>query len=170
MASTALEAGGLSSSGARLRYRAVCWTRAACRAYLVCDWEPFRGAPWRNTFSLNYPVSRAAFDIFAAQVLAPSLIPGQTVIWDNLSVHKSATAQRLIEAAGGQVRFLPPYSPDFAPIEQAFSKLKTVLRRTQARTWAALDAAITAGLATITATDARAWFGHCGYDLSRQSV
>ncbi len=115
-------------------------------------------------------VDRAAFDVFVAQVLVPSLRPGQTVIWDNLSVHKSARAQQLIEAAGCQVVFLPPYSPDFAPIEQAFSKLKTVLRRTQARTRLALDAAITAGLQTITAADAHAWFAHCGYALQRQPL
>lgn len=115
-------------------------------------------------------MDRDAFDVFVAQVLVPALTPGQTVIWDNLSVHKSATAQQLIEAAGCQVRFLPPYSPDFAPIEQAFSKLKTLLRRTQARTRAALDEAITAGLATITATDARGWFAHCGYPVRGQPL
>ena len=116
--------------------------------------------------TLEGAADRDAFEVFVAQVLVPSLLPGQTVIWDNLSVHKSVVARRMIEAAGCQVRFLPPYSPDFAPIEQAFSKLKTVLRRRQARTRAALDAAITAGLATITAADARAWFAHCGYHLT----
>lgn len=103
-------------------------------------------------------------------MLVPSLRPGQTVIWDNLNVHKSAPAQQLIAATGCRVVFLPPYSPDFAPIELAFSKLKTWLRRAQARTRAALDAAITAGLRTITAADARAWFAHCGYDLSGQPL
>lgn len=82
------------------------------------------------------------------------------VIWDNLSVHKSAVAQRVIAARGCQLLWLPPYSPDFAPIEQAFSKLKTALRRTGARTREALEAAIAAGLATITAGDVRAWFAH----------
>lgn len=113
--------------------------------------------------TLEDALDRDAFDVFVAQVLVPSLTPGQTVIWDNLSVHKSATAQRLIAAAGCQVCFLPPYSPDFAPIELAFSKLKTFLRRMAARTRAALDDAIAAGLRTITATDARSWFAHCGY-------
>ncbi len=110
-----------------------------------------------------------ALDAFVRQVLVPSLVPGQTVIWDNLSVHTSATAHDLIVAAGCQVCFVPPYSPDFSPIELAFSKLKTFLRRRQARTRVALDEAITAGLATITATDARAWFAHCGYQLTGQS-
>lgn len=76
-------------------------------------------------------INRFAFDAFVARVLVTSLRPGQTVIWDNLSVHKSATAQTLIQVAGCQVCFPPPYSPDFAPIELAFSKLKTFLRRRQ---------------------------------------
>ena len=91
-------------------------------------------------------------------------------MWDNLSVHKSIVAQRLIDAAGCQVVFLPPYSPDFAPIEQAFSKLKQFLRRAEARTRATLDDAITAGLGTITAADARAWFAHCGYHFTGQPL
>jgi transposase len=115
-------------------------------------------------------IDRLAFDAFVRQVLVPSLLPGQTVIWDNLSVHKSATAQTLIEAAGCQVCFLPPYSPDFAPIELAFSKLKTFLRRRQARTRTGLDEAISAGLATITTADARGWFSHCGYHLTGQAL
>ena len=113
--------------------------------------------------TLEGAVDRNAFEVFVEHVLVPSLTPGQTVVWDNLSVHKSATAQQLLAAAGCQVIFLPPYSPDFAPIELAFSKLKQFLRRAEARTRAALDEAITAGLRTITTADARAWFAHCGY-------
>lgn len=115
-------------------------------------------------------VDRLAFDAFVQEILVPSLVPGQTVIWDNLSVHKSATAQALIEAAACQVCFLPPYSPDFAPVERAFSKLKTFLRRRQARTRDALDEAITAGLATITQTDVRGWFANCGYNFAGQPL
>jgi transposase len=113
---------------------------------------------------------RDAFDIFVEHVLVPTLQPGQLVIWDNLSVHKSAAAQRLIAAAGCQVLFLPPYSPDFAPIEQAFSKLKAYLRGVGARTHAALEDAIAAGLRTITAANARGWFAHCGYDWYGQPL
>lgn len=122
------------------------------------------------TLTVEGAVDRAVFDVFVAAVLVPTLTPGQTVIWDNLSVHKSARAQTLIEAAGCQVCFLPPYSPDYAPIEQAFSKLKMFLRRAQARTRTALDEAITAGLATITAENARAWFAHSGYRLDGQPL
>jgi transposase len=110
-------------------------------------------------------MDRAAFDAFVAKALIPSLRPGQVVIWDNLSVHKSADAQRRIAAAGCQLLWLPPYSPDFAPIEHASSKLKATLRRTGARTRAALEDAIAAGLAAITAADARGWFAHCGYPI-----
>ncbi|MDQ3653684.1 MAG: IS630 family transposase [Chloroflexota bacterium] len=110
-------------------------------------------------------MDRCAFDAFVAQVLVPRLQPGQVVVWGNLSVHKSAEAQRLIEAKGCHLLWLPPYSPDFTPIEEAFSKLKAVLRRTGARTRDDLDAAITAGLATIIATDAQGWFAHCGYPI-----
>lgn len=115
--------------------------------------------------TLEGAMDRPAFEAFVAQVLVPRLHPGQIVIWDNLRVHKSDTARRLIAAAGCQLRWLPPYSPDFTPIEQAFSKLKAALRRAEARTRDTLDDAITAALATITATDAQGWFAHCGYPI-----
>ena len=118
--------------------------------------------------TLEGAMDRAAFEVCVEHLLVPSLEPGQIVIWDNLSVHKSATAPLLIEAAGCHVRFLPPSSPDFAPIELAFSKLKTYLRRVGARTRDALDAAITAGLGTLTAADARHWFTPGGYTPSDQ--
>ena len=118
--------------------------------------------------TLEGAADRAAFEVFVEHILAPTLTSGQLVIWDNLSVHKSAVAERLLAARGCRVLFLPPYSPDFAPIEQAFSKLKTALRRTGTRTRETLDEAISAGLATITAADAQAWFAHCGYPIPAQ--
>ena len=95
--------------------------------------------------------------------MAPTGHSTQIVVWDNLSVHKSAAAIGQIAAVGCRVVFLPPYSPDYAPVERAFSKLKTFLRRAGPRTRDALDEAMTDGLATITAHDARAWFASCGY-------
>ena len=121
-----------------------------------------------TAMTLEGAMDRDAFDVFVIQGLVPTLRPGQTVIWGDLSVHKSALAIAQIEAVGCHVVFLPPYSPDFAPIEQAFGKLKTYLRRAGARGRDALDAAMTAGLATITAADARAWFAHCGYRQAGQ--
>ena len=118
--------------------------------------------------TMTGPADGEVWPLFARQILAPSLQPGQIVIWDNLGVHKNQTVRQLIEDRGCQVRFLPPYSPDFSPIEQAFGKLKTALRQPNARTRPALEDAIAAGLATITPPDAAAWFRHCGYALSEQ--
>ena len=101
-------------------------------------------------------------------VLCPALPPGRIVVMDNLQVHKAEAVRQRIEACGCRLVFLPRYSPDFNPIEGAFSKLKTFLRRVQARTREGLEAAIAAGLHTITAQDARGWFEHCGYPLTAQ--
>lgn len=111
-----------------------------------------------------------AFTCYVQQLLVPSLQPGQLVILDNLSAHKGPAIRTLLEQAGCQLLFLPAYSPDFTPIEQAFSKLKTALRRAQARTQEALEAAIAAALTTITAVDASNFFQHCGYDLTGQPL
>ena len=100
---------------------------------------------------------------FTRHVLVPALRPGQTVILDNLSVHRAGRVRRLIEAAGCRLLFLPPYSPDFNPIEQAWSKLKTLLRGVGARTTEALHAALTTLVDRITGSDARSYFHHCGY-------
>lgn len=116
---------------------------------------------------LQFPgaVDRQTFDLFVASSLVPSLRPGQTVVLDNLSVHKSATARALIEAAGCQLVFLPTYSPDFNPIEQAFAKLKQLLRTAEARTVDAIMTATQASYPQITATDARAFYRDAGYYL-----
>ncbi len=97
------------------------------------------------------------------QILAPSLRPGQIVVLDNLSIHLGARVKQAIEARGCRLLFLPAYSPDFSPIEEAFSKLKTLLRRAGARNRQALQEAIATALDLITATDALGWFTHCGY-------
>jgi len=107
-------------------------------------------------------------DIFLAyleQVLCPRLRPGQVVIMDNLSAHKVAGVRELIEATGAQLLYLPAYSADLNPIEQAWSKVKQVLRSRKARTLEALEKAVAEALAAITAENATAWFSHCGYGL-----
>ena len=107
-------------------------------------------------------------DVFLAyleQVLCPRLVPGQVVIMDNLPAHKVAGVRRLIEATGAHVLYLPPYSPDFNPIEQAWSKIKQHLRSAKARTLEALESAMAEALARVTAENASAWFEHCGYGL-----
>jgi transposase len=109
-----------------------------------------------------------AFELSVEQILVPSLQSGQIVVMDNLQAHKSARVRTAIEAKGCQLLFLPGYSPDLSPIEEAFSKLKTALRRARARTREALEEAIGQALLTITAQDAHGWFQHCGYFLPGQ--
>jgi transposase len=109
-----------------------------------------------------------AFELYVEQVLAPSLQLGQIVVMDNLQAHKSARVRQAIEAKGCQLLFLPGYSPDLSPIEEAFSKLKTALRRAGARTRETLEEAMSQALLIITAQDAQGWFQHCGYPLTQE--
>ncbi|MDQ2788115.1 MAG: IS630 family transposase [Chloroflexota bacterium] len=97
--------------------------------------------------------------------LVPMLVPGQVVVLDNLSVHKDARVAPLIAAAGCRLCYLPSYSPDFNPIELAFSKIKTAMRREEARTNAALVDAIGPILDTVTTADVVGWYHHCDYFL-----
>jgi transposase len=106
---------------------------------------------------------RFAFEAFVQEILVPSLRPGQIVILDNLSVHKSATARELIEEAGCQLVFRPPYSPDLNPIELMWSKVKAYLRKVAARTEEMLNQAITDALFQVSTQDTRSWFGYAGY-------
>lgn len=107
----------------------------------------------------------AVFRAYVEQVLVPTLQPEDIVVLDNLSAHKVAGVREAIEAAGARVLYLPPYSPDWSPIEPCWSKLKTCLRAAKARTRDALDAALRAALDVVTVADARGWFKHCGYAL-----
>ena len=105
----------------------------------------------------------AVFLSYVEKVLAPQLWPGALVVMDNLSSHKVAGVEEAVAAAGARLRYLPPYSPDLNPIEQAWSKLKAHLRSVAARTYSELARAIAAGLELITPADARGYFHHCGY-------
>jgi transposase len=122
-----------------------------------------------EAFILEGATDTAVFEVYIEQILVPSLRSGQIVIMDNLSSHQSVRVRQAIEAKGCQLLFLPAYSPDFSPIEEAFSKLKAYLRRVGARTHEALFEAITQALLTVTVADARGWFTHCGYPLPVQS-
>lgn len=104
-----------------------------------------------------------AFEYYVERILAPSLKPGQVVVMDNLSSHTGPKVRQAIQAKGCQLLFLPAYSPDLSPIEEAFSKLKTFLRRVGARTHEHLWQALSDALLTITSQDALGWFTHCGY-------
>ncbi len=110
------------------------------------------------------------FAWYIAEQLGPTLRPGQVVVLDNVSVHKAARIRQALEARGCSLLFLPPYSPDCTPIEQAFSKVKAHLRRLGARTKEALQEAVRLALEAITPKDAAAWFAHAGYALPAQAM
>ncbi len=105
-----------------------------------------------------------AFLAYVEQVLVPTLSPGDIVIMDNLPAHKPAAIRQAIEAAGAELRFLPPYSPDFNPIEMAFSKLKAFLKKIAARTIDDLWAAIAKAIETFTPDECQNYFAAAGYD------
>jgi transposase len=105
----------------------------------------------------------AVFEAYLKNVLVPSLRPGQMIVMDNLSSHKGPRVRELIEGRGCELLYLPPYSPDLNPIEQAFSKLKASLRRAGARTFEALIEEMGRALEEINERDASGFFRHCGY-------
>lgn len=113
--------------------------------------------------TLEGAVDGIAFEVYVQEVLAPTLRPGQIVVLDNLQVHKNQAVREAIEARGCELLFLPSYSPDFNPIEHAFSKLKALVRKHKARTKQALDDAIAAALKAVTLQDVIGWFSHTGY-------
>jgi transposase len=115
-------------------------------------------------FVLSGPINRAAFEAYVEAVLAPELRPGDIVVMDNLASHKGPTTRALIEAAGAQLLFLPPYSPDFNPIENAFAKLKALLRNAAERTVDGLWNAIGRLIDSFSPVECANYFSACGYD------
>ena len=113
---------------------------------------------------LSGPLDGLAFRAYIEQVLVPTLHPGDTVILDNLSVHKGPAVRQAIEAAGATLLFLPPYSPDYNPIEQVFAKLKARLRTVAARTQATLWHAVGAALSAFPPAECAHYIAHAGYD------
>lgn len=111
------------------------------------------------------PVNTDVFTAFVEQVLAPELRPGDIVVMDNLSSHKGRRTRELIESRGAELVFLPPYSPDFNPIEMVFAKVKQLLRSLACRTTERLWSALQSVLDLITPDDAVNCFNHCGYTL-----
>jgi transposase len=107
--------------------------------------------------------TKVVFEAYVERVLAPSLRAGQVVVMDNLSAHKGEKVAELIEARGCEVLYLPPYSPDYNPIEEAFSKMKALLRGTAARTREALIEALGAAISAVSPADALGFFEHSGY-------
>ena len=108
-------------------------------------------------------MDREAFDVYIAQVLAPTLRRGDIVLMDNLSAHTGPRTRQFIEATGAQLEFLPPYSSDFNPIELCWSKVKQALRTAKARTFDSLLEALADAIASVSHADIKAWFAHCRY-------
>jgi transposase len=105
----------------------------------------------------------AVFEAYVERVLSPMLCSGQVVVMDNLTAHKGERVKELIEERGCELMYLPPYSPDFNPIEEAFAKIKGILRKAEARSRKALIEAIAQAISVVSARDARGFFEHCGY-------
>lgn len=117
-------------------------------------------------FVLDGPINRIAFETYVEKVLVPELRPGDTVVMDNLSSHKSPRVREMIEAAGASLLYLPPYSPDFNPIENAFAKLKALLRKAAERTVDGLWNAIGRLIDTFTPQECANYFAAAGYDAT----
>lgn len=118
---------------------------------------------WRGFLTVNAPTDRDVFLAFVQQVLAPNLRPGDLVVMDNLSVHKRPEVAAAIHAASADVLFLPPYSPDYNPIEKAWAKLKDILRRLATLSRDAFDQAVALAMDQISIADINAWTQHAGY-------
>ena len=116
-----------------------------------------------ETMAIEGPTDRGVFDAYVERILLPTLEAGQIVIMDNLSAHKPARVRELIESKDCELVYLPAYSPDFNPIEEAFGKIKGMLRQAGARTKGALVDALGEALSAISAQDARGYFEHAGY-------
>ena len=149
---------GRSPAGTRLRDHTPCshWQTHTVVAALRLE-------GLRAPAVFDGPIDNPTFLAYVEQVLAPTLQPGDVVVLDNLAVHKQPAVRAAIEAVGAQLRFLPPYSPDFNPIELAFAKLKAFLRAARPRTFDHVCALIAAALELFTPTECRNFVRHCGY-------
>jgi transposase len=116
--------------------------------------------------TLTGAVDTLAFDAYLERVLGPRLRRGDVVVLDNLNVHKASQVEKVAKGRGAQVLWLPPYSPDFSPIEQCWSKIKICLRAAKARTREELEEALAEAIELITRADIRGWFRHCGYRVA----
>jgi transposase len=115
------------------------------------------------SLAVEGPTTREVFEAYVERVLAPSLDPGRIVVMDNFSAHKGVRVSELIEERSCKLLYLPPYSPDFNPIEEAFSKIKRLLRKAQARTRKALVEEMSPALCAVTPQDVGGFLEHCGY-------
>ncbi len=119
----------------------------------------------RAAVTIEGATDAPVFEGYVEHFLGPTLAEGQVVVMDKLGAHRTEKVRELIEARGAQLVFLPSYSPDLNPIEEAFSKIKTILRKARARTREALIEAMAEALRAVTPEDAMGWFKHCGYKV-----
>lgn len=154
---------GRSPRGTRLRDHTPCshWETSTVIAALRLD-----GVTAPAVF--DGPIDTESFRAYVEQVLVPTLRPGDVVVLDNLAVHKHPEVRAAIEAVGAQLRFLPPYSPDFNPIELAFAKLKAFLRAARPRSFDQVTALVAIALELFTPTECANYIRHCGYRLAVQ--
>ena len=120
------------------------------------------------TLAVEGAVDAEVFNVYAEQVLGPRLRRGDVVVLDNLTAHRASRIEEVAEGRGAHVLWLAPYSPDFNPIEQCWSKIKSYLRGAKARTSQELEKALAIGLGLVTKSDIRGWFKHCGYSLAHE--
>jgi transposase len=149
----------------------------APRGQRVCEGTPgghwrtltvlgaIRASGWVATMTIEAATDGDIFLAYLDQVLCPQLRPGDVVVMDNLAAHKVAGVRERIEQCGAKLRYLPPYSPDFNPIEKCWSKMKQLLRAAKARSLSTLEHAVAEALAAVTSHNIQACFHHCGYGL-----
>lgn len=136
-----------------------------------CTWETttmissIRLDGFSTAMTISGATDADVFRTYISKILCPTLRKGHIVVMDNLRAHKAIGIREMIEATGAMLVFLPPYSPDFNPIEKMWSKIKSILRKMKARTKSELDAAIAVAFKEVTGNDARGWFVSCGYGL-----
>ena len=123
-----------------------------------------RHSGWVATMMIEAATDGDIFQAYLQQVLCPQLEPQDIVVMDNLPAHKVAGVRELIEEAGAELPYLPPYSPDFNPIEKCWAKFKQLLRTAKARSLGTLENSITDALTAVTPEDIQGCFRHCGYD------
>ena len=119
------------------------------------------------TMTVTGAVDTLCFDAYVTQVLSPCLRHGDVVILDNLGAHKASCLEQVAGKCGARVLWLPPYSPDYSPIENCWSKIKTALRAAKARTRDELEKALVKAIKQVTNADIQGWFRHCGYSVAR---
>lgn len=166
-----LDESGAKTNFTRLRGRCLTGERLVCKApaghwstttmiAAICLTGAIAGAVIKGA------MDGEVFSVWVTEALLPGLKPGQIVVMDNLPAHKRPAVRKMIEAAGCEVWFLPPYSPDFNPIEMMWSKIKQLIRGAEPRTFQELVRAVFDGMDAVTLNDARGFFSHCGYGAS----